>query len=170
VKLIRPELAAIPHPMRAARVRETFWGLFARPERLDPAAADIAADEFCRTYRSRAARVAFFAAARNIYLDAPYGERGFWTRLATLEPPALWVWGDSDRLIPPGFARHVSEALTEARQIVLEGCGHVPQVELPETTNRLIRELIRESTVPAAAEAIPLRRRARSLLGRAATL
>jgi hypothetical protein len=53
---------------------------------------------------------------------------------------------------------------------VLEGCGHVPQVELPETTNRLIRELIRESTVPAAAEGIPLRRRARSLLGRAAAL
>jgi pimeloyl-ACP methyl ester carboxylesterase len=170
VKLIRPELAAIPHPMRAARVRETFWGLFARPERLDPVAADIAADEFCRTYRSRAARVAFFAAARNIYLDPPYGERGFWTRLATLEPPALWVWGDSDRLIPPGFARHVSEALPEARQIVLEECGHVPQVELPERTNRLIRELIRESTVPAAAESVPLRHRARSLLGRAAAL
>src|SRR5206468_9599145 len=98
VKLMRPELAAIPHPLRAARVRERFWALFARPERLDPAAADIAADEFCRTYRSRSARIAFFAAARNIYLDAPYGERGFWTRLPGLAPPALFVWGDSARL------------------------------------------------------------------------
>ena len=71
VKLLRPELAAIPHPLGPARVREQFWSLFARPERLDPAAADIAADEFCRTYRSRSARIAFFAAARNIYLDAP---------------------------------------------------------------------------------------------------
>ena len=81
VKLIRPELAAIPHPLGTARVREQFWSLFARPERLDPAAADVAADEFCRTYRSRSARIAFFAAARNIYLEAPDGERGLWTRL-----------------------------------------------------------------------------------------
>jgi pimeloyl-ACP methyl ester carboxylesterase len=36
VRLLRPELAAIPHPLRTATVREQFWGLFARPERLDP--------------------------------------------------------------------------------------------------------------------------------------
>src|SRR5436190_1781047 len=46
VKLLRPELAAIPHPLRTARVREYFWSLFAHPDRLDPVAADIAADEF----------------------------------------------------------------------------------------------------------------------------
>jgi pimeloyl-ACP methyl ester carboxylesterase len=146
VKLIRPELAAIPHPMRAARVREQFWSLFARPERLDPAAADIAADEFCRTYRSRSARIAFFAAARNIYLDAPYGERGFWPRLSELEPPALFVWGDSDRLVPASLAQLVAEAVPHARQVVLDECGHVPQVELPERTNRMIRDHVRGAT------------------------
>src|SRR5581483_4501343 len=130
VKLLRPELAAIPHAMRAALVRQQLWAMFARPERLDPAIADVVADEFCRTYRSRAARVAFYAAARNIYLDAPWGERGFWTRLAELEPPALFVWGDCDRLVPAGFARHVGEVLPSAQQVVLAECGHVPQVEL----------------------------------------
>jgi pimeloyl-ACP methyl ester carboxylesterase len=139
VRLMRPELAAIPHPMRAARVRDHFWGLFARPERLDPATADVAADEFCRTYRSRSARIAFFAAARNIYLDAPDGERGLWTRLAGLESPALFVWGDSDRLVPAAFARHVADALPSAQQVVLPECGHVPQVELADQTNGLIR-------------------------------
>lgn len=139
VRLLRPELAAIPHPLRAATVRRQFWGLFAHPDRLDPAAADIAVEEFCRSYRSRAARVAFFAAARNIYLDEPYGEAGFYARLAELEPPALFVWGDSDRLIPAGFARHVAEALPDAHQQILADCGHVPQVELAEQTNRLIR-------------------------------
>lgn len=142
VRLLRPELAAIPHPLRAATVRAHFWGLFACPERLDPAAADVAIDEFCRSYRSRAARVAFFAAARNIYLDEPYGEAGFYARLAELEPPALFVWGDSDRLIPAGFSRHVAEALPKARQVILEDCGHVPQVELAQRTNRLIRAQI----------------------------
>src|SRR5919106_5951797 len=76
VRLLRPELALIPHALGASRVREQFWSLFARPERLDPAAADIAADEFLRAYRSRAGRVAFYAAARNIYLDEPHGAEG----------------------------------------------------------------------------------------------
>lgn len=146
VRLLRPELAAIPHPLREAVVRYHFWDLFARPERLDPAAADVAVDEFCRIYRSRAARVAFFAAARNIYLDEPHGEAGFYARLTSLEPPALFIWGEADRLIPPGFARHVAEALPVAEQIVLEDCGHVPQVELPERTNGLIRERIRAAS------------------------
>jgi pimeloyl-ACP methyl ester carboxylesterase/predicted lipid carrier protein YhbT len=142
VRLVRPELAAIPHPMREAQVRAQFWSLFARPDRLDPAAADVAADEFCRTYRSRSARIAFFAALRNIYLDAPHGKRGFWTRLAELRPPSLFVWGESDRLVPVGFARHVAEALPSSHQVVLPDCGHVPQVELAEQTNALIRDHI----------------------------
>jgi len=140
VRLVRPELAAIPHPMRAARVRAYFWGLFARPERLDPAAADVAVDEFCHTYRSRTARVAFFAALRNIYLDAPHGKRGFWTRLADLEAPSLFIWGREDRLVPAAFSRHVAEVVPTSRQVVLPECGHVPQVELADRTNGLIRD------------------------------
>ena len=162
VKLIRPELAAIPHPLGTARVREQFWSLFARPERLDPAAADVAADEFCRTYRSRSARIAFFAAARNIYLEAPDGERGLWTRLAGLRTPALFIWGDHDRLIPAAFSKHVAEALPQARQVVLAECGHVPQVELPARANGLIREQVESAR---ESEATPAR--ARSLLRRA---
>ena len=148
VRLLRPELAAIPHPLRTATVREQFWGLFARPERLDPAAADIAVDEFCRAYRSRAARVAFFAAARNIYLDEPHGDEGLYARLAGLRPPALFIWGEGDRIIPPGFVRHVERALPQARQEVLADCGHVPQVELPDLTNGLIREQIEAASRP----------------------
>jgi pimeloyl-ACP methyl ester carboxylesterase len=142
VKLVRPELAAIPHPVRAARVRAYFWGLFAQPERLDPAAADVAADEFCRTYRSRTARIAFFAALRNIYLDPPHGRRGLWTRLAGLRTPALFVWGRQDRLVPVAFSRHVAEAVPSSRQVILDQCGHVPQVELAERTNGLIGDHI----------------------------
>jgi pimeloyl-ACP methyl ester carboxylesterase len=142
VKLLRPELAAIPHAMREALVRQQLWAMFARPERLDPAIADVVCDEFCRTYRSRAARVAFFAAARNIYLDAPWGDRGFWSRLSELVPPALFVWGDQDRMVPAAFSRHVADALPHARQVTLAECGHVPQIELATETNDLVREHI----------------------------
>jgi pimeloyl-ACP methyl ester carboxylesterase len=150
VRLLRPELAAIPHPLRAQQVRTRFWSLFARPERLDPSVADIACDEFLRTYRSRAARIAFFSSLRNIYLDPPYGERGFWTRLEDLRPPAMFVWGDSDRLVPAGFSKPVAEALPGAIQVILAECGHVPQVELPERTNGLIADHIAQAIAEPA--------------------
>ena len=154
VKVLRPELAVVPHSLGERVVRDQFWSLFARPERLDPAAADVAVDEFCRLYRSRAARVAFFAAARNIYLDEPHGERGFYARLAELGPPALFVWGEHDRIIPPAFSRHVGTALPRAAQVILDDCGHVPQVELADRTNALVRRRIAsagELPVPGAA-------------------
>lgn len=146
VRLLRPELAAIPHALSSDQVRSRFWSMFARPERLDPSVADVACEEFLRTYRSRSARIAFFAALRNIYLDAPYGERGFWTRLEELRPPALFVWGDSDRLVPASFSKPVAEALPNARQVLLPECGHVPQVELPDRTSALIAQHIEQAT------------------------
>jgi pimeloyl-ACP methyl ester carboxylesterase len=142
VRVMRPELAAIPHMLSSDRVRSSFWAMIARPERVDPAVADIAGDEFLRTYRSRMARVAFYASARNIYLEKPHGERGFWTRLETLEPPAMFIWGGEDRIVPANFSRHVEALLPEAPQVVLAECGHVPQIELPERTHRLLRDFI----------------------------
>ena len=84
------------------------------------------------------ARLAFLASARAIYLEPPFGRGGFYPRLAALEPPAMFVWASHDKLIPPGFRRHVERWLPSAEQIVLEGCGHVPQVERPERTNGLL--------------------------------
>lgn len=161
VRVLRPELAAVPHKMQTAIVRRRYWGLFARPERLHPSAADLASEEFLRAYGTLASRVAFYAAARNIYLEEPFGERGFWTRLEELEPPAMFVWGDEDPLVPLAFLQHVRRVLPEARQVVLEECGHVPQVELPERTNALIRRFIAEASASAAT-------RAAARLGRAA--
>ena len=142
VRLLRPELAALPHALSSDAVRRRFWSMIARPERVDPAMGDIASDEFLRTYRSRPARIAFYAAARNIYLEKPHGPGGFWTRLEGLEPPALFVWGAEDRLVSARFSRHVGAILPDAPQVVLAECGHVPQVELPERTHELLRRFI----------------------------
>jgi pimeloyl-ACP methyl ester carboxylesterase len=142
IRMLRPELAALPHMLRADGVRSRFRRMISHPERLDPSVGDIAADEFLRTYRSRAARIAFYAAARQIYLEAPDGPKGFWTRLEGLEPPALFIWGSDDPLVPSRFSRHVAAALPTAVQAVLPDCGHVPQIELPERTHALIREFL----------------------------
>ena len=123
--------------------------------------ADLAVEEFLAGYRDPAARVAFSAAARNIYLEEPDGHNGFWTRMAELESPAMFIWGDNDPLVPLAFSAHVSETLPQARQIVLNDCGHVPQVELPEDTNGLLLDFL--ATAPS-----PAHHRAVAHLGRAA--
>ena len=86
--------------------------------------------------------MAFFSAARQIYLEQPYGETGFWDRLPELSRPALFVWGQKDWLVPARFERHVERCLPDATSIVLEDCGHVPQYELPDATHKLVREFL----------------------------
>lgn len=143
-RIARPELSLLPHRIPVPILSGNFWNMFARPERLDPAVADISVEEFQRIYGSPRARLAFVSAARSVYLDEPFGKNGFWSRLTQLEPPALFIWGTDDRLVPVAFARRVREALPEARVEVLPDCGHVPQVELPEQTNKLILGFLKE--------------------------
>jgi len=139
VKLARPELAVLPHSLGRDRIARQFWALFADRDLVDPTVADIVVDEFERIYRSAGARLAFMASARAIYLEKAYGKGGFYERLAGLEPPALFVWSSHDRLIPERFRHHVEQALPHAEQVVLQGTGHVPQVERPERTNGLLK-------------------------------
>lgn len=142
VRLLRPGWARLPVPMTHAMVVEGMRTMFSVPERLPQTWYDAAADEFMRVWQSPRARVAFFSAARQIYLEHAFGADGFWTRLPTLVPPALFVWGARDRLVPASFARHVVDAVPRAQSVVLDDCGHVPQFELPEATNLLTREFL----------------------------
>jgi pimeloyl-ACP methyl ester carboxylesterase len=94
-------------------------------------------DEFLRCYLTPRGRVAFYESARNVYLDEPHGEHGLWTRLAKMTPPALFVWGRNDQLVPIGFRKHVERVLPQASHQELD-CGHVPQLEAPEPTHEAI--------------------------------
>jgi len=138
VRLLRPEFALLPHSISRSMIEGQFWSLFADRDQVDPSLADIVCDEFRRVYATAGARLAFAASARALYLDRPFGRNGFYERLAGLEPPALFLWGDQDRVIPAGFRHHVARALPAAEQIVLADCGHVPQVERPDRTNALL--------------------------------
>jgi pimeloyl-ACP methyl ester carboxylesterase/putative sterol carrier protein len=144
VRLLRPEAAALPLPMTRGMARATLRGMFSQPSRLTPQSYDAAAGEFVRVYKRPSHRIAFFASLRQIYLDDAFGEaRGFWSRLPSLAPPALFVWGARDRLVPSGFARHVATAVPGAKTVVLDDCGHVPQFELPERTHAEVRAFLR---------------------------
>jgi len=144
LRLVRPELGLLqpaPRPVVELVVRRLIPGATR-----GWTAAGV--DEFLRAYMTPRGRAAFYAAARQIYLEEPDGDRGFWPRLRALEPATLFVWGRRDPLVPLAFARHVEEALPAARHVELD-CGHVPQLERPSDTHRAIRRFFAEAPLSA---------------------
>lgn len=90
-----------------------------------------------------------YAVVKSIHgmLDEPVADH-----LATLEVPVTVVFGDRDGLIPNpilhgGSAADVAEAagrlIPKARVVLLEGVGHMPQIEAPAEVNQLILEAAR---------------------------
>jgi pimeloyl-ACP methyl ester carboxylesterase len=142
VRLLRPELGLLPHRLPHRLVVRSVRAMFARPERLPSSWYEAGADEFLRVFRTASGRAALYASMRNIYLDQPAGERGFWVRLERLDTPSFFLWGDRDRLVPAGFSRHVTRVLPDARNVVLDDCGHVPQFEHPERTHELVKDFL----------------------------
>ena len=142
VRLVSDRFAAVPLPIPHGVLVRGLRALFADPSRLPDAWYDAAVDEFVRVMRVRANRLAVFSSLRNIYLDRPFGADGFWERLPQLQPPALFLWGARDVLVPASYSRWVAEALPHGKSIVLEDCGHAPQFEMPEMTSKLIRDFL----------------------------
>jgi pimeloyl-ACP methyl ester carboxylesterase len=138
VRMLRPEFGLLPHSIRRSLVASQFRSIFHNRDVVDPEIGDLMVDEFQRIYHSAGARYAFLASARNIYLEAPYGRHGFYPRLAELRPPALFLWGSHDSVIPAAFGGHVHKWLPTAEQVTIQDCGHVPQVERPDEVNPLL--------------------------------
>jgi pimeloyl-ACP methyl ester carboxylesterase len=137
VRLLRPELGLLqmaPRPVVERVVRRLVPGG-------DSGWSAAGVDEFLRAYLTPRGRAAFYAAARNIYLDEPHGDNGFWNRLRGLSTDSLFVWGKRDTLVPIAFMKHVERALPSARHVELD-CGHVPQLERPRETHAAMRDFL----------------------------
>lgn len=152
VRWLPAEAAALPLRAPRFQVHQTLRLLFSRPERVRETWYEAAVDEFTRIFRSPRGRVAFFSAARQIYLEQPFGPRGFWRRVRKLDRPALFIWGDRDWLVPHRFSRHVQATVLQAESMVLDDCGHVPQFEFPDLTGALTRRFLGRSELSEAEE------------------
>ena len=62
--------------------------------------------------------------------------------LSALDKPVLIVWGAADRVIPLSHAVDAARKLPDATLIVLDGAGHVPQVERAAEMARAIRRFV----------------------------
>lgn len=151
VRLLRPEWGLAVGYLPRRRIQIAMKTLFSKPSRIETSWFEAAADDFLRTWRSPRARMAFFASLRNIYLDEPYGESGFFTRVAALRPPAYYVYGRRDTLISPNFARKMAKVLPDARVELWEDCGHTPQLEFPARTADCLLEFFGRKAARTAA-------------------
>lgn len=133
-RALRPELGVFLGRLPRKRLRQQLRALFANPDDIEDVWYESAIDDFLATWRSPGARSAFFTSARKIYLEEPYGRRGFWPRLKALSVPALYVYGERDILISHHFGPKITRYLPKAQVHVWAECGHVPQIEHPERT------------------------------------
>ena len=60
--------------------------------------------------------------------------------LAQIQVPTLIVVGAQDQLTPPAEAELMHAGIQDSRLVVLDDCGHLPPLELPEHTSALLRE------------------------------
>lgn len=141
-RLVRPALAATrgdvalglaaAWPLPRRLVDRGLQRLFADHRRVPADNLRAAREDFLRTTRSPARRVAFLAASRRLALEQP---KVYWRRLGDLAVPSLWVFGDRDPLVPCAYAEMVAEhAPSNATVEIWRSCGHVPQFEHPRRT------------------------------------
>jgi pimeloyl-ACP methyl ester carboxylesterase len=64
-------------------------------------------------------------------------------RLATLEIPALVLWGEEDAVLDPALAERLGDALPQSTVALLPGCGHFLLEDAPETVAPLIFQWLR---------------------------
>jgi pimeloyl-ACP methyl ester carboxylesterase len=129
------EIGAIPFPLRERWMEIMIRRMFARPDRLPHEGYSAAASEFLRIYRSPVARMAFFSTLRHIVTEKP---DSFFASLRRIKQPALIIFGDRDRLIPPRLGVRLAQGLPDSELVVLPDVGHVPQFEATEETLELL--------------------------------
>ncbi|MBA3646412.1 MAG: alpha/beta hydrolase [Gemmatimonadaceae bacterium] len=56
-------------------------------------------------------------------------------RLGAVDAPTLLVWGRYDKLVPLAVAHRFQRDIKNTRLVLLDNCGHVPQVECPAALN-----------------------------------
>jgi pimeloyl-ACP methyl ester carboxylesterase len=60
--------------------------------------------------------------------------------LARIQCPTLVLCGEGDTLTPVGVHREMAATIPGAKLVIVEGAGHLPPLEQPETVTRHMRE------------------------------
>lgn len=135
-------VGAAPLPIPTQRLERIVRGivedLFHDPSTVPPDNHRAAAAEAVAALGDRGYRLALLACARRLGAERAKGRQAYWSRLARLQVPSFWIFGSSDPLVAPRYAKQVATAVPAAQVEVWDAVGHVPQFEVPERTNQAI--------------------------------
>jgi 2-hydroxy-6-oxonona-2,4-dienedioate hydrolase len=56
--------------------------------------------------------------------------------------PTLILWGKYDELANPAGADRLEHAIAGSKKVIIDDCGHMPQLEKASEFNRLVREFL----------------------------
>jgi pyruvate dehydrogenase E2 component (dihydrolipoamide acetyltransferase) len=141
---VNPELLdrveAEPSPDEARQLLELFYedkGLI----------RDRGVEEMYRSRLVPGADEAVRAATRSSF-DRDGQRIAIYDRLAELPVPTMIIWGERDRVFPAEQAADAAEKIPDAWLEVLDGVGHVPQVEAPGRVVALLDRFVRALPEP----------------------
>jgi len=121
------------------RVHETTRVVFADPTRMQPHRLAEAIHE--HRLREGLPHIwhAFTESSRSLVTSfVPWREDYLWRTLDNVQAPVLAIFGTHDRLVDAGIATRVAATISGGSVVVLPGVGHVPQMEVPLTVDRLL--------------------------------
>jgi len=72
------------------------------------------------------------------------GERGSLSEqeVRAVNAPTLVLWGKYDELANPAGADRLETTIPGVRKVIIDNCGHMPQLEKADEFNRLVRDFL----------------------------
>lgn len=115
--------------------REFYGMTMAKP----PFLPDFVLRGLGQTYRDRKAELATI-------FKSLYRQDGLDERLSDIKPPMLLMWGDQDQLLHVSSVDVWKAGVPDIEVVVLPGIGHMPMVEDPEQSAKLVGDFIRRKS------------------------
>lgn len=121
------------------RLDDTMTLVYGDPSRISPHRREEALHEYTLRHEMPHVWQAFVASARGLGRGfLPWGDQYLWRQLDEVQAPVLAVFGTQDRLVDAAIAKRVAGTIGGGTVVVLPGIGHVPQMEVPVTVDRLL--------------------------------
>jgi pimeloyl-ACP methyl ester carboxylesterase len=111
-------------------VRETLRIIAADSASIDPTLVAAMVELARRRMDFEYATRAFLDAARSIFQEQAFPSR-YRALVRSVRAPALVIHGDGDPLVPVGAAREAAAEHPNWKLAVMDGLGHIPQIEAP---------------------------------------
>ena len=80
----------------------------------------------------------------NVNLRGIRGDIDVTEELHLLRMPVLLIHGAQDKVLPLKYFKNASKSIPEAKTLIFEGCGHIPQIEKANEFNKSVIAFLQE--------------------------